>query len=53
MTIELPRVQLMKDLSATVDHRLNEVRLLEIFEDGSRQMHFIPMEKIRELCEVV
>jgi hypothetical protein len=53
VVIELPRVQLLEDLSATVDHRLGEVRLAQVFEDGQRQLLFIPMARIRELCEMV
>jgi hypothetical protein len=53
MVIELPTIYLQKDFFATVDKKLNEVRFLQIFEDGSRQVIFVPIENIRKLCEVI
>lgn len=53
MVVELPTIELKKDFYATVDHRLDQVRFLQTFEDGSRQIIFVPLEKMRKLCQVI
>lgn len=49
MVIELPKVQLTDEFYATIDKRLNEVRIT----NGKDFIIFVDMDKIRKLCEVV
>jgi hypothetical protein len=49
MPIMLPSVQLNEEYYATIDKRLNEVRIT----NGKDFITFIPMDRIKDLCKVV
>jgi hypothetical protein len=47
--VELPRVEIMKGMTAKVYNKLREISLLIVHEDGKRELYFIPFEKFDEI----
>jgi hypothetical protein len=51
--ISLPTIELTKNMWASVDKKLKEVRIIQYFALDDRQIIFVPMENIRKLCREV